>query len=175
MASASLQWTKALPLLGAALVCSGSQFAAVVYDNSVSDLNRFYFPQNGNGVEFGDEVFLSFTQRTITDFSFETFLSGNANGNETGQLVLRLNDGARLGPGRTAPGTEIYRSGTFNLTTGRGTVEASALSLPLPAGITHLTWSVVFNGIDSGEQAGLMLYNPPTTGGAMTISGSRTT
>src|SRR5205823_14353424 len=129
---------------------------------STTDLNRSYFA--GNGVEFGDEVFLAGSDRTITDFRFETFLSSNANGNETGQLILRLNDGAALSPGRNAPGTELYRSASFPLTTGRGTIVASGLSVALPGGVDHLTWSVSINGVDAGEQAGLMLYNPPTVG-----------
>jgi hypothetical protein len=164
MTKASVQRTTSLALLSTTLLYSSAGFASIVYDNSTTDLNRSYFPQNGNGVEFGDEVFLSGSDRTITDFRFETFLSSNASGNETGQLVLRLNDGALLSAGRNAPGTEIFRSDTFNLTTGRGTVAASGISVALPAGTDHFTWSVVLNGVDAGEQAGLMLYNPPSTG-----------
>jgi len=118
----------------------------------------------GNAIEFGDEVFLAGSDRTITDFRFETFLSSNANGGETAQLVLRLNDGPLLSPGRNSPGTEIFRSTAVGLTTGRGTVVASGLSVALPAGVDHFTWSVVMNGVDAGEQAGLMIFNPPTAG-----------
>ncbi|MCI0539614.1 MAG: PEP-CTERM sorting domain-containing protein [Verrucomicrobiales bacterium] len=162
MTKASVRRTTSLALLSATLLYSSAGLASIVYDNSTTDLNRSYFA--GNGIEFGDEVFLTGNDRTITDFRFETFLSSTGGAAETGVLVFRLNDGALLSAGRNAPGTEFYRSGSFNLTTGRGTVVASGLSIPIPGGVDHFTWSVELTGIDVGEQAGLMLYNPPTVG-----------
>ena len=162
MIKASVQRTTSLALLSTALLYSLEGFATIVYDNSTTDLNRSYFA--GNGIEFGDEVFLTGSDRTITDFRFETFLSASTGVAETGQLVLRLNDGAPLSPGRNAPGTIFYTSDPFSMTTGRGTVVASGLSVPIPGGVDHFTWTVTLQGIDGGEQAGLMLYNPPTTG-----------
>jgi hypothetical protein len=162
MTKASVQRITSLAFLSATLLGSSAGYASIVYDNSTTDLNRSYFP--GNGIEFGDEIFLSGSDRTITDFRFETFLSNNSDGNETGTLVLRLNDGPLLSPGRNAPGTAIYTSAPFDLTTGRGTVVATGLSIDVPSTVDHFTWSVVLNGVDAGEQAGLMLYNPPTVG-----------
>jgi hypothetical protein len=162
MTKASLQRTTTVALLSATLFYSTAGFATIVYDNSTTDLNRSYFP--GNGIEFGDEVFLSGGDRTITDFRFETFFASNSNGTDpTGQLVLRLNDGQALSPGRNAPGTEIFR-GTFDLKAGRGTVVASGLNIAIPGGVDHFTWGVSMNGVDAGEQFGLMLYNPPAVG-----------
>lgn len=162
MTKASVQRTTSLAILAATLLYSSAGFASIVYDNSTTDLNRSYFA--GNGIEFGDEVFLSGADRTITDFRFETFLSSTGGAAETGVLVFRLNDGALLSPGRNSPGTEFYRSAAFTLTTGRGTVVASGLSVAIPGDADHFTWSVELNGIDPGEQAGLMLYNPPSIG-----------
>ena len=162
MTKESVQRFSSLAILSAALLSSSGTFASIVYDNSTSDLNRSYAP--ANGVEFGDEIFLAGSDRVITDFRFETFLSAAPSGNETGQLIFRLNDGAVLSPGRNAPGTEFYRSATFNLGVGRQTVVASGFSIAVPGGANNFTWSVVLNGIDGTEQAGLLLYDPPTTG-----------
>src|SRR6476659_4541977 len=70
-----------------------AQQAAIVYENATTDLNRPYGP---NGVEFGDEITLAGSNRTVTEFQFEYCLSGNANGNETVQLRFYANDGATI-------------------------------------------------------------------------------
>jgi hypothetical protein len=162
MTKASVKRTTSLALLSSTLLYSLAGFASIVYDNSTTDLNRSYFP--GNGIEFGDEVFLSGNDRTITDFRFETFLSSNASGGESAVLTLRLNDGPLLSAGRNAPGAAIYTSDPVSLQTGRGTILAQGLSIAIPANVDHFTWSVKLTGVDAGEQAGLMLYNPPTVG-----------
>jgi hypothetical protein len=161
MRKALARRTKSLVVATAALVCCSASFATVVYDNSTTDLNRSYAAPNG--VEFGDEVFLAGTDRTITDFRFETFLSATS-GNETGQLTFRLNDGTAIGVGRNAPSTILYQSDVFSLGVGRQTVVASGISVKLPTGVSNFTWTLKLAGIDSGEQAGLLLYNPPTKG-----------
>src|SRR5262245_19114457 len=116
MTKPSVQRITSLALLSATLLYSLGGMASIVYDNSTTDLNRSYSPQpNPNGIAFGDEVFLTTSDRTITDFRFETFLSSSS-GNETGQLVLRLNDGPLLSPGRNAPGTAFFTSDTFTMT-----------------------------------------------------------
>src|SRR5437016_9638411 len=115
MTKASVHRTTFLAVLSATFVCSSAAFADVVYDNSSGTVLRTYSP--GNGIEFGDEVILAGTARVITDFKFETFVSAGASGNETAQIFLRLNDGAALGPNRTAPGTELAHSPVFALGT----------------------------------------------------------
>lgn len=151
-------------LLAAACSCAVSVSASIVYDNSSSSLNRSYSP--GNGVEFGDEVFLAGTDRVITLFSFETFVSSNADNNQTAQVFLRLNDGLEISAGRRAPGTILATSPLFQLgLKGKDIPENHVWDgLTVPVGADSLTWSIVMNGIDSGEQVGLALYNPPTTG-----------
>jgi PEP-CTERM motif len=157
MTMKTVQRTTSLTILSAALFASSAAFGSIVYDNSTTDLNRSYAP--ASGVEFGDEVFLSGTDRTITDFRFETFLSAGASGNETGQLFFYLNDGAA-----GAPGTELYRSSVFALESLRRTVVASGLSVALPGGANNFTWTVKLSGVEGGESAGLLLFNPPTNG-----------
>ena len=162
MTKASAQRMTSLAVLSAGFLCSSAAFATVVYDNSSTEVLRTYSP--GSGIEFGDEVFLAGTDRTITEFRFETFISANANGNETAQVILRLNNGAQLGPNRIAPGTELARSPVFALGTQIKDAPETHVwaGLSVPVASNHLTWSVVLNGIDSGEQIGLDLPNPPT-------------
>jgi hypothetical protein len=150
-----------IAVLSASLLGSTTGFAAVVYDNSVNSLGRSYSPAAVSGAvpEFGDQVFLSGSDRRITDFQFEYFLSVNASGNETAELFFHQNNSGVSG---IDPGTVLYRSGEFSLSTGFQTVVAQALSVSLPS--STFTWSVVFNGIEGAEAAGLLLYNPPTIG-----------
>ena len=163
MTKASVLRNITVALLSWAFLQSTTGFASIVYDNSTSDLNRSYFA--GNGVEFGDEIFLQGADRTITEFRFETYLSSGPSGNEIGQLFLRLNDGpSEGGSGRNTPGTVFYQSPTFKLGTLRQTVIVSGLSVTVPGNADHFTWSVVINGIDTGEQTGLLLYDNPTIG-----------
>jgi len=152
------QLSKSIAALSASLLLGTTAFASVVYDNSdpASSLNRSYSP--GNNIEFGDQVFLSGADRRITDFSFDYFLGANASGNETGELFFYSNDGGITG---SEPGTVLYQSGSFSLGTGFQRIAAQALAVNVP---NTFTWSVAFNGLDLGEQAGLLVFDPPTTG-----------
>jgi hypothetical protein len=156
---------KSLAVLSALLPFCTSGLASIVYDNSLTDLNRTY---GVNNTEFGDEITLAGTDRVVTNFKFEYFLSGNANGNEGLQLVFHANDGPvvtrNLGEGTTqvqAPGTVLYTSPVLQLQTGFQTAEAFNFSVEVP---DTFTWTVTFQGIDEGEVAGLRVYDPPTVG-----------
>jgi hypothetical protein len=151
--------SKSVVLVASMLFCA-SAFGATVFDNTASTnyLNRSFSP--GNGVEFGDQVFLSGSERRITDFQFSYFLSANANGNEQVELFFYQNNGA----GGTAPGTQLYSSGAFPIDKGFQTVLAQGLSITVG---NTFTWAVRFTGIDLAEQAGLLLFDPPTTGASL--------
>ena len=165
MINLSAQRATSAAVLSAALLGSTHGFASIVYDNSTTSLNRSYAPA-ANGVEFGDEIFLGGTDRTITDFRFETFTSANPSGNETAQIIFRLNNGTALSSGRNAPGTELARSPVFDLGKAIAGANESHLwsGISVALGADSFTWSVVLNGIDAGEQVGLALYNAPTVG-----------
>ncbi|MDB6036978.1 MAG: sorting protein [Verrucomicrobiales bacterium] len=141
--------------------------AGIVYDNSTTYLGSF--TDLGN-VEAGDEINITSTARTMTDFSFEYYLSPGSSGNETAQLFIRARDGS----GGLTPGTILYDSGTIPLAglqtaQGFGTISATGTSVALPAN-GNLVWTVKFGGIEGtpgavgGEHAGLLYYNPPTVG-----------
>jgi hypothetical protein len=150
--------------------CASGQ--EIVYDNSQSDLNRTYIPQPDTGVEFGDEINLDGTARTVTNFEFEYFLSGNADGDETATLTFYRNNGptvTRTIGGTTvqvaSPGDVLYTSPVLSLQTGFQTAEALEIAVDVP---DTFTWAVTFGGIEINEVAGLRVYDPPTTGSSFT-------
>lgn len=149
--------SKSIAVLSASLFLSATSFASVVYDNTTTSLNQSFTP--GNNVEFGDQVFLDGSERRITDFSFDYFLGTTTSGNETGELFFYQNDGAA-----GAPGTVLYRSGSFGLTSGQQTILAPALSVTVP---NTFTWAVAFAGIDFGEETGLIIADPASVGASL--------
>jgi hypothetical protein len=135
--------------------------AGIVYDNSSTYLGSF--TDLGN-VEAGDEITITSTARTMTDFAFEYYLSPGSSGNETAEFFIR----ARDGNGGLTPGTVLYDSGSVSLAglqtaAGFGTLSANGTSVELPAN-GNLVWTVKFSGIEGTEHAGLLYYNPPTVG-----------
>lgn len=157
MTKTKAQLSKSVVVLAASILFCGSGFGATVFDNTAStnNLNRSFSP--GNGIEFGDQIFLAGSERRITDFQFDYFLSANAGGNERAELFFYQNNGA----GGTAPGTQLYRSGQFPLDKGFQTVLAQGLSVTVG---NSFTWAVRFEGVDLGEQAGLLVFDPPVVG-----------
>jgi hypothetical protein len=156
-------------IFGAALLAFAgtSASATILYDNSSNYLGTSYSP--GNSVEFGDEISLSGGPNiSFTDFAFETFVGANANGNESVKIRLLLNDGPEVSPGAFAPQTQLYASGAIPLGKDFQATTISGISVSLPAGVNHLTWTAEFSGIDPNEQVGLPLYHPPTIGDSFT-------
>lgn len=160
MIRTTAQLSKTVAVLAVAMFFSAGASAATVYDNSQFNQNRiFQAPPTpaGSKFEFGDQIFLAGSDRRVTDFQFEYFVSTGASGNETGEIFFYANDGGA----NNAPGSVLYRSGEFSLDTGFQTVIASALSVQVP---NTFTWTVAFSGVDFGEQVGLLVFNPPTVG-----------
>jgi hypothetical protein len=157
---------KSLAVLSALLSLCSSGMAGIVYDNSLTDLQRSY---GTNNVEFGDEINLAGTDRLVNNFKFEYFLSGNASGNETVQVKFYINDGplvSRTLPDSTtitaaSPGTLLGTSPVLSLATGFNTAEWSQFEVLVP---DTFTWTVMFEGVETGEVVGLRAYDPPTVG-----------
>lgn len=95
----------------------------------------------------------------MTDFSFETYLSGPTNGSERVELFLRSNAGPN-----GEPGTLLYRSGEIALDLGWWRIEIGELEVAVPG---SFTWSVVMNGIGAEAQAGLLVADPPEIGASL--------
>ncbi len=158
-----------------------SVFAATIYDNSVNDLvTRF----NPGTAEIGDEIQLAGTERFLTQFDFEywgtnTAAPGAFAGTIQARVKFYQNNGA-LFNGYSSPGTVIYDSGLFNITTptsrdtevfsiGFGDFPGSGLFLPT----SDLTWSVQFSGMDATDSLGVDLYNPPVVGFSVPNAGQQ--
>jgi hypothetical protein len=155
---------KSLAVLSATFLAGATVLAqTIVFDNTdpANYLDSFHTP--GNGVEFGDEVNLAGIERIVTNFSFEYFGAG-LSGNETGELFFRMLDGPVIGEGlaaRPSPGTILYSSGEFSISSGFQTVNVTGIAIPVP---DTFVWSVRFDGLNGAEQAGLLFYDPPTVG-----------
>jgi len=155
---------KLIALAAATCALSATAYAEIVYDNSNP---KSYQGQWFNaGVEFGDQVNLAGTGRLLTDFKVDYYLSPSANGNEVAQVRFYANDGVSNGQVNGTPGTLLFDSGTFALSSGDAkgfnTIDISGLE-----GVTvsdSFTWTILFGGIDPIEQAGVLFYNPPTVG-----------
>ena len=132
-------------------------FGAVVYDNTApgNDLNQYY----GSTFEFGDQVNLAGSERTVTDFSFYARLNASSLGSQS--LVFRFyaNDGTA-----GAPGSLLFTSDPQTMALGSQTFTVSGLSITVP---NSFTWSVTFSNLGAGDDAGLLLYNPPITGSSL--------
>lgn len=136
----------------------------VVYDNTTTDSNARFNP---GLLEVGDEVLLNTDFRagnpgaTITNFSFQ-YYGVNFSGDEQMRFRIYANDGAESPSGRLEPGSILFDSALFSIgATDRLVINISDLSINVP---NRFTWSVQFTGITGGEEAGLDLYSPPSTG-----------
>ena len=136
-------------------------FSAIVYDNTATNLSQQYFP-TPNTLEFGDQITLSGTDRTLSQFSFYYFLSGSSVTAQSMTLRLYAANGAN------APTTPFYTSDPIDSTRGLATGfntetivfdQASLTTLP-----DSLIWTVQFSNLDAGQTGGLLLYGPPNLG-----------
>ena len=136
----------------------------VVYDNIPYLLNLDFKSTD----EFGDEVTLAGTNRTITSFAFEYYGDFVANGDETARIRFYKMDGDVIwvqanGVPVLGPGTQIYDSGFIPIASGYGTRTINALSTVVP---DTFTYTVQFSGVTgaTNDSAGLLVANPPILG-----------
>jgi len=159
---------KVAACLAVSAILGGTASAqTIIYDNS----SGFSGQYTGEGnAEIGDAVTFAGTARTVTQVSFEYFVSPASTpttevfGNETAQFFLyTLN-------GNATPASLLYSSPTFNLVPGTangyGTATISGIAVNVP---DQIAWSVAFNGVEGNEQAGLLFYNPPSVGSSPTF------
>jgi hypothetical protein len=154
--------TAAACLAVSALLGTTASGQNIIYDNTSGSLGQ----RTGEGnAEIGDAAVFTGTDRTISQVSFEYFVSPGGSGNETAQFFLYALDAAN-----NLPGTLLYSSPTFNLVPGTpagfGTATISGIAVDVP---DQVGWSVSFNGLEGTEQAGLLFYNPPSAGSSPTF------
>ncbi len=144
--------------------------ATIIYDNTVNDLTTRFNPGT---LEVGDEIILAGGPSKLQTFSFEFWGTSANSFNFAGNVQARVrfyeNNGAPFN-GYSTPGTVFYDSSWFQVPnpTSRSTFVFSAGSDFAPHGLTipvsDMTWSVQFQGLGSGDAAGVDLYSPPVVG-----------
>jgi hypothetical protein len=134
----------------------------VVYDNTEKDYNNMFFPST---LEYGDEIELGGTARTITEFQFEYY--GDFVPEQEATVVVRLYDNDGPNPNPTGdfsqPGTLAYESEPLRIYPGYNVLALKNLSIAVS---NSITWSVKFDGITGAynNRAGLTHYDAPTVG-----------
>jgi len=160
--------TLAIGAVLAALTLPAS--ASTIFDNTSNDLNTRFNPGT---FEVGDQIIFGGTDRFLTDFGFEYFgLNGGSASNPfAGTVAVQVTLYNQNGPtvqGVTSPGTILYQSTPFNIsTTERATLLFGPSDFGSLGGVTvpnEITWSVKFTGLGAGDTAGVDLYSLPTIG-----------
>ena len=146
-------------IAGAVLLAPTAGWAELVYDNSREYSTNFV----AHTFEYGDEIRLAGSARTVTSFQFELY------GEFTPQSVVnvRLRFYANDVAGQfLAPGTLLYQSELLRVAQGFNALAVSGLSVPVP---NSFTWTVAFSGLTmtAGDQAGLVLYGNPSVGSSL--------
>lgn len=149
-----------LKLLSILAVSACVSQAEVIYDNTTGRLNTFW----GEAREFGDQLTLGGTARTITDIQFQYYGDFVSQGDEWGRVRLYTNT-KQWDLFRKEPTELIWDSGLFKVNTSYNTKSFRGLNIvvpePLLDGIT-LTFEVT--GLEPGEMVGFELYDPPSVG-----------
>src|SRR5262245_2325489 len=130
---------------------------AIVYNNLNSpDLGQQYFPTPA-GLEFGDQVTLGGTERTLSQLTFYTFLTAPSATTQSATLRFYANSGtnAPVAPFYTTEPVLLGATGFSSYTINFTTVP------PLP---DTFTWTIQFSNLGASETGGLLLYGPPTVG-----------
>lgn len=141
-----------------ATLLSPGTIAAVIYENG--DVSTLQGRTDLGTLEHGDVVTFAGTDRIFSGLSFDYFVSGGTTA--TAQLHLYALDGGDIGNGTFLPGTEIYSSPVFNITTGTtaaGYGRANLDSVPPITLPDSVAWTVTFGGLAGTEEAGLLFYN----------------
>lgn len=160
-------------LLAGALGCGLSAQAAIIYNNSTNDLVQRFNP---GLVEVGDEIDFAGTERWVTQFNFQYYGTNHNTGLFSGNVSVRVrfyaNDGTPFN-GYATPGTQLWDSGWYGISaTPRNGIDYTVAGLDFPAtGLlvpNTITWSVQFQGLGSGDEAGVDLFSPAVVGGTHT-------
>jgi hypothetical protein len=172
------QFSVGLAVVGATLItCSASQIVDIY--NNTGTMPDYYQFRAGNGVEIGNEVQMdmsalgSYKPTTLESFMF-VYYGNNLTGTET--VRLRFYDvnfgptGNTLGPknllfdsgdvGLPIPNPLDFNNGTLTFTD-----FVTGANKPLVGMVPEtMIWSVTFNRLFAGTEAGVDLFNSPTVG-----------
>lgn len=128
-----------------------------VFDNSQGSLTNYF----ALTTEFGDEIYLEGSARTVTRFDLEFF--GDFSEQSNVEAVIRFYENDVPHEIAPRPGTLLYDSGSFAIGPGTSTISLVGLSVEVP---DHFTWTVDFEGVGTlpGDRAAVFLNWEPTVG-----------
>lgn len=127
----------------------------IIYDNTENFLEHYA----GEKTEFGDELTLAGTNRTLKKLSFEYFGEFAQQGDEFVKVRIYKNEKV-YDLYRKEPTTLLYESGFFGINPGYNTRRLN-LDVVVP---DIVTVTFEFFGLSETETAGVLLYDPPTIG-----------
>jgi hypothetical protein len=123
----------------------------------------WYF--NSSYAQYGDEILLgtNITSHVLTQLQIEYYGDFTPTGDEQAEVRLYKNDGPRTQSNIPTPGTLLYDSGKFNISTNYETWTSTFLDVTLP---DDVTWTIQFYGMSgsAGDRAGILFQDPPTVG-----------
>ncbi len=134
----------------------------VVYDNTANTYNNLFFP---SPLEYGDEIALGGTARTLTEFQLEYL--GDFVPEKEATVIVRLYDNDGFNPYPTGdfspPGTLLYQSAPLRIFPGYNVLALKNLSIAVS---NSITWTVKFGGLSGAynDRAGINHYEAPTVG-----------
>lgn len=132
----------------------------IIYNNITQYLETYETDTR----EYGDQVHLAGTARTVTQFSFRYFGDFTATGDEQAIIRFYAND-RPYDDFRQQPGTVLWESGYFPISPGQQLKTLQVSSAGSEVLVPDIfTWTVDFEGVEGGESAGLLLYGPPSVG-----------
>ncbi len=129
----------------------------IIYDNTSNSLGHYAGEQR----EFGDQLDLEGTARTLTELDFEYFADIAPDGTQGMKVRLYSNE-VPYDNFRNRPTELLYESGFLPLIKGYGTRKITGLDVRLPR--DTVTFTVEFLGLKTNESGGLLFYSPPTVG-----------
>ncbi len=148
----------------AALISIQTAGAEIIYNNTTTYRDEGYTSTN----EYGDQILLSGTSRTVSKFTFEYFTTG-VNPGGTAELTVRFYLNDALSGGFYGPGTLLWTSDPFAAPDAGGrsvlTYEPNVFIGKGGIGYNEFTWTVQFSNPTDGGTWGLSMYSPPTVGG----------
>ena len=116
--------------------------------------------------EYGDELILTGTARTVTEFIFSYFGDFVPSADESAKVRFYMNDVLIDNPGPDdylAPGTLLFESGWFPIKVGLWEKSLTGMNVVVP---NNFTYTVEFRGVsmNAGDVAGLLFYDPINRG-----------
>lgn len=145
-------------------LASPLQAGEIVFDNTQKDFNNMFYPSM---FEYGDQITLGGSARTLTEFQFEYV--GDFSQEREATVIVRIYANDAFNPYPTGdfspPGTLLHESGPRRIFPDYNVLAFKNLSIPV-SNYKSITWTVQFGGLSgtNNDRAGLTYYDAPTVG-----------